>query len=294
VRATQAGDVNFSAATPVDRSFVTTKASAGIAINSSPNPSMPAQEVTFSGTVSAAAPGNGAPTGSVQFSGNGSALGGPVSLTNGAASLTASLSQHGTNTITVTYSGDEFFNGNTNALNPPQIVNRTPVAGDDAVQRYQGQGVKVLASTLLANDTDADGDGLTVTGVNSNSAAGGLVSLQEGWIFYSPPAGLTNSDSFTYLVSDVFGGAAQGTIAVAVITNTAPTDNLVIESLGSGSFRVLFDGMPGQSYQIQYTPSLENPSWQTLATTTADSLGRYEYVDMPPSGLPRIYRSVAQ
>lgn len=234
------------------------------------------------------------PGGSAQFRASGSALGDPVTLTSGAGNISAALSQHGTNTITVEYSGDAFFNENTNALSPPQIVNQPPVAAAETIQRFLGQSVKVEAVTLSANDTDPDGDVLTTTSVHTNSAAGGSVVLQDGWIFYTPPAGLTNSDSFVYQVSDAFGGTAQGNVAVAIVTNSARTGNLTIADLGNGSFCVAFDGVPGATYEIQYASQLQSPDWQTLSTRTADSLGRYEYVDTPPGGTPRIYRSIAQ
>ena len=57
-----------------------------------------------------------------------------------------------------------------------QVINTPPVAGADTIERYASQGVKVRLSTLLANDSDADGDTLTVT-VATNSANGGTITV---------------------------------------------------------------------------------------------------------------------
>jgi uncharacterized repeat protein (TIGR01451 family) len=292
VRATQAGDANWNAAPSVDRQFTATKAGVVVAITSSPNPSLPSQEVTFSANLTAAFPGSGTPSGSVQFSTNGSALGAPIVLTSGSAGISAALTQHGSNTVSVAYDGDAYFYGATNSLNPKQVVNTPPIATNDIVLRPAGQGVKVLVATLVGNDWDADSDVLTVSGINSNSTSGGVVILESGWVHYTPPSGLTNDDSFVYQLADTFGGAAEGTVTVVISSNTAPTMNLVIEDLGNGSFRLSFDGIPGEPYQIQWASNLTNPDWQTLTVQSADPQGRFEYVDTPPVGAgTRYYRS---
>ena len=72
---------------------------------------------------------------------------------------------------------------------------------------------------MLAYDTDPDGDNLTVLNVGSPSSAGGTVALSGDYIFYMPPSGSANTDTFAYTVSDgncggiavgVGDGAAQG------------------------------------------------------------------------------------
>jgi hypothetical protein len=77
-----------------------------------------------------------------------------------------------------------------------------PVAGPVTLQRYAEGGVRASVGQLLRNDTANDGYGLPVVGVSSNSAAGGTVSLNGGYIFYLPPARSTMIDDFTYTISD--------------------------------------------------------------------------------------------
>jgi len=168
------------------------------------------------------------------------------------------------------------------------------VAGPDTLQRPFNGGVKVLISDLLANDTDPDGDALAIVGVSSNSAAGGLVRLKGNWVYYTPPAGPADPDTFTYMLTDGHCAIVPGLVTVTIGTNNSQFANFRIENLGDGSFRLSFAGIPGRLYRIQYCEDLANPTWQDLTSITADSLGEYEYVDTPPAGAPsRFYRSVS-
>ncbi|MCU1376745.1 MAG: hypothetical protein JWO68_4031, partial [Actinomycetia bacterium] len=85
---------------------------------------------------------------------------------------------------------------------------------------------------LTANDTDVEGDSLTVTAVSATSAKGATVSLVGGTITYNPTSatalqalaeGETATDTFTYTVSDGNGGTSSATVTVTVQgTNDAP------------------------------------------------------------------------
>src|SRR5262249_50224061 len=66
--------------------------------------------------VTANAPGSGVPTGTVQFRDNGVNVGTPVTLVNGAASITLTTLPLGLHTITAIYSGDGNFLPSTGTL----------------------------------------------------------------------------------------------------------------------------------------------------------------------------------
>lgn len=99
------------------------------------------------------------------------------------------------------------------------VGNAPPVAFDDAATTESGVSVTI---DLLANDDDPDGDALTVTAVDATSAEGGaVVDHGDGTIAYTPPAGFTGADTFTYTISD--GElTAEGTVTVTV--NAAPLE----------------------------------------------------------------------
>jgi len=172
-------------------------------------------------------------------------------------------------------------------------LNQPPVAGADIIERFAAHDVKVKVATLLANDADADGDALSITVVSSPSPGGATVTLDGEWVYYTLPPGFTSADSFTYTVSDDYGGTATGTVAVNVKEDSRATQNIAgIQDLGNGTFRIIFNGIPGRTYTIQYTETLNPPDtvWTTLGPATADAVGVFMFNDTAGSAT-RFYRS---
>src|SRR5205807_1576670 len=98
--------------------------------------------------------------------------------------------------------------------------NDAPVARDDAAATDEDTAVTV---NVLANDTDVDGDALTVTGV-TQGAHGAVVLNTDGTLTYAPGANFNGIDRFTYTVSDGHGGTATATVTVPVNpVNDPPT-----------------------------------------------------------------------
>ncbi|MBL1146194.1 MAG: tandem-95 repeat protein [Proteobacteria bacterium] len=102
-------------------------------------------------------------------------------------------------------------------------VNDNPVANDDTAVTDQDSAVVV---DVLANDTDVENDALSVSAANNGS--NGTVSFDGTSVTYTPNAGFSGSDSFTYTVSDGNGGFDTATVNVTVNatqTNTPPVAN---------------------------------------------------------------------
>ena len=90
---------------------------------------------------------------------------------------------------------------------------------DDAYSVVGGQTLTVdAAAGVLDNDTDDDGDALTAVGP-VGPAHGQLTLNADGSFTYTPDAGYTGADSFTYRADD---GLAQSPPATVTITVTAP------------------------------------------------------------------------
>jgi VCBS repeat-containing protein len=110
---------------------------------------------------------------------------------------------------------------------PPEPANAPPEAADDAATTGEDTPVTIA---VLANDTDADGDALSILSADASSALGGAVSVAGGAIAYDPAgatgalaAGETVEDSFSYTVSDGNGGSDTATVTVTVTgANDAP------------------------------------------------------------------------
>jgi VCBS repeat-containing protein len=90
--------------------------------------------------------------------------------------------------------------------------NAPPVAGNDTAQTDAGQKVTIA---VLSNDSDADTDPLTVTSV-TQGARGAVTLNADNTVSYTPQAGTSGTDSFTYKLSDGLGGTATGTVTVTV------------------------------------------------------------------------------
>ena len=90
-------------------------------------------------------------------------------------------------------------------------TNTAPSANPDTFSTVEDTALVLPASgagSPAANDTDIDGDTLTVTAVSTPS--GGTVSLSAGSITFNPAANLcgVGAGSFSYTVSDGHGGTA--------------------------------------------------------------------------------------
>jgi hypothetical protein len=99
-------------------------------------------------------------------------------------------------------------------------VNEAPVATGESFTGGQVVTMSVNAGLLTANDSDPDGDPLTVVLV-SNPANGSLILNMDGSFTYQPTGTFSGTDSFTYRVSD---GTLSSNVATAtlLIQNTLP------------------------------------------------------------------------
>ncbi|MCG6228523.1 cadherin-like domain-containing protein [Vibrio furnissii] len=89
-----------------------------------------------------------------------------------------------------------------------------PVLGDELCMVQDGS-LTIEPSVVLANDSDPDGDTLTIISVDSPST--GTVTLNEdGTISFKPAAGFNGDATFTYTVQDSDGLTDSATVTVHV------------------------------------------------------------------------------
>ena len=96
-------------------------------------------------------------------------------------------------------------------------VNEAPVAVNDKAVTSSGNSVII---DVLFNDSDPDGDTLTVIAVTQPSK--GAAQINSGMVTYTPRKNYTGPDSFTYTISDGKGLTAIATVSINVITGNAP------------------------------------------------------------------------
>jgi VCBS repeat-containing protein len=122
--------------------------------------------------------------------------------------------------------------GETCIVIPDETPDLVPLAGDDATVTDEDSPVTVAAPGVLNNDSDSDGDTLTVITVNTSGTVGNVTAWGvDGSFTYDPngqfeylPAGGSATDSFTYTVSDGRGGTDTATVTITINgADDAPT-----------------------------------------------------------------------
>ncbi|MCP3063673.1 Ig-like domain-containing protein [Myxococcus sp. K38C18041901] len=144
----------------------------------------------------------------------GKATHGGVTLVGGTVTFTPETDFFGTATFEYTV-GDGRLTDTAVATVTVNAVNDAPVAVGDSASTDEDVAVVIPTATLLANDTDVDGDVLLVSGVGA--ATHGTVTLAGGNVTFTPEANFFGAASFEYTVSD---GLLTHTATVAVTVNS--------------------------------------------------------------------------
>jgi VCBS repeat-containing protein len=128
----------------------------------------------------------------------------------GSLTFQSAPNANGTTTITVTVSDGVTTASRTFTVTVTP-VNDPPAAADDPGTTPEETPVTV---TVLGNDTDPDGDSLTVIAVGP--AGHGTVTTDGITVTYTPDPDWYGTDSFTYTADDGNGGTATGTVSMTV------------------------------------------------------------------------------
>ncbi|WP_069864815.1 retention module-containing protein [Pseudomonas citronellolis] len=159
------------------------------------------------------------------------AVNGTVKLENGNVVFTPAKDVNGTGSFTYTVSDGHGGTSTASVTVGINAVNDAPVAKPDSASTQEDKPVTL---NVLANDSDVDGDALSVT---SASASNGSVTINaDGTLTYTPKANFSGSDSITYTISDGHGGTASSTVALSV------TPVVDVPLLNSGSIFALNPG----------------------------------------------------
>ena len=144
--------------------------------------------------------------------------------------------------------------------NQCQTSNEAPVAVNDSATTEQGQ---MVALNTLANDSDPDGDTLTIT--NVANPANGTAEIVGGQIIYTPNANFVGTETFEYTISDGEGNTATATETV-VITAKAPEENVAPVAVND-----LTTTITGQTVALNTLANDSDVDGDTLTITSVDS-----------------------
>ncbi|HEX5177422.1 MAG TPA: Ig-like domain-containing protein, partial [Chthoniobacteraceae bacterium] len=136
----------------------------------------------------------------------------------------------------------------------------------------------VALDILGTSAFDPDGDSLTITEVGAGQQ--GVVTTDGQKIFYAPSAEYTGNDSFTYTVSDGFGGVTTGTIT---LENAAPIAQA--DSVESNGEPVTFDPRSNDTDADNDPLSILSVTQGSAGTVTITETGSLQYT--PGAGFVR-------
>jgi hypothetical protein len=166
------------------------------------------------------------PNGTAEVLGSGEIRYVPDPDFNGTDSLTYTVTDPAGNSDTATVQVN---------VNP---VNDAPVANDDSFTLPEGLSYQLTAAQLLGNDTDVDGDSLSISGVSGDAALN-----PDGTIGFGPLA--SGGATFSYTITDGNGGTATGQVTIDTgEPGDLPNVNVVLDDNTVVLFETNVDGDP--------------------------------------------------
>ncbi len=159
-------------------------------------------------------------------------------------------------------------------------VNDAPTPRDDVGGIISTSGV--ASFSVLDNDTDPDGDTLTIDAFDAVSVNGGSVTDNgDGTFTYTAPSGTVGNDSFTYTVSDTSGLTSTATVRITTYPHSEMLINREQKVLSSsGAAAQLFGSDVAVDGDTAVITSLDaalvfvrnsNGHWLQQATLTASN-----------------------
>ncbi len=179
---------------------------------------------------------------------------------------------------------DGFFPGNTTTVtiyinNPANGVSDSIFVMESGTATITSNG----STSVLANDTDPDGDALTAVKV-TNPSKGTVTLNANGTFLYTHGGSNESTDSFTYSANDGKIDSAPITVSINVTgTNDAPvanSDTIIVDigatatSLDNGQTKVTYNDIDPDADSLTVT-LVSSPTYGNL---TLNSNGTFSYV----------------
>jgi|GEM_PF-1913227 len=112
---------------------------------------------------------------------------------------------------TFTYTMVDGYGAVSSASITVDVANNLPIANDDTARVFKNGNLTI---DVLANDTDVEGDTLSIQSVSD--PVNGSASIVGGKISYVPNTDFTGEDVFGYILVDSYGASTSGFISIKV------------------------------------------------------------------------------
>ncbi len=181
-------------------------------------------------------------------------------------------------TATVTVTGTENYTGTQDKTF--EITQATPTATDDITSVDEDGSIVI---DVLVNDSDGDGDPLTISGVTQGNH--GAVENGATNVTYTPVGDYNGADSFDYVITDEQGGMATGTVSVTVnsvndlptIGLLTPTNGATVAIITNLQLIAVSSDVDGTVSEVRFYYGVTNP----ITTTTMVPTSVVEWVGAP-------------
>ena len=217
---------------------------------------------------------------------------GSASVVDNKIQYTPAANTNGTAIINYTISDGNGGTTTTNLTITIIPVNDAPIANADSAT-IDEDAAPILIN-VLANDSDVDGDSLTISAASANI---GSVSVVGNQIQYTPAADDNGLATVTYTVSDNNGGTSTATLTITITpVNDAPIANADTATMAEDAAPMLINVLANDSdedgdslaistasadigsasvvgNQIQYTPAANDNGLATVTYTVSDNNG---------------------
>ncbi|MGB1255822.1 MAG: Ig-like domain-containing protein [Thiolinea sp.] len=125
------------------------------------------------------------------------------------------------------FTGEDSFvytitDGNGNQANATVTITVERAGGAGLVAVDDSENTKIdtpVSLNVLANDSDSDGDTITIESFDETSTDGGSIVSEDGLLVYTPASGYTGTDTFNYTITDNNGETATATVTINVLDN---------------------------------------------------------------------------
>ncbi|HEY3924112.1 MAG TPA: Ig-like domain-containing protein [Acidothermaceae bacterium] len=216
---------------------------------------------------------------------------GTAALVAGKVVYTPSATYAGPDTFT--YSISDGNGGTATGTVSVDVQNRRPIANPDTLAALSGTTTTV---DVVANDTDPDGETVSLLSVDPSSANGGTETITGGLVHYTSAPAYVGTDTFSYVVTDPRGGTATGTVTVTVgssamiansrtaatATNTPVTVGLLSGVTDPGGHPISVDSAGSAAHgtvtldssgNATYTPAAGYSGSDTFTYAVSDAFG---------------------
>ncbi len=154
------------------------------------------------------------------------------------------------------------------------IINQAPIAVDDTAVTEQNTSINL--DQLLGNDSDPDGDRVTITTIDTPLNGTAVLNSEGTEIVYTPNTDFVGLDQFNYTIEDESGLSASAKVEIRVIEeNQAPVATISTNTIqGPAALIVRFTGSESTDDNDAITSYVWNFGDNQGTSTQADT----EYV----------------